>query len=158
MNNETEYYVASTEKLDSESLYHYGRLGMKWGQHIFTKMKDYSNTRRQKREVKKAAAKQKKINSSPKKKAIKEMSAEELNSRIERLRLEKTYRDLLKETRPETTGKGKQFVMNILSKSVDNIGTQAATYAFGTAVNAMVKKATGTSENIVNPKKGQKDK
>lgn len=156
MNNEIEYYVASTEKLDSESLYHYGRLGMKWGQHIFTKLKDYSNRQRQRREVKKEAAKQKKINSSPKKKDIKEMSEEELNSRIERLRLEKSYMDLLKDTRPETTEKGKQFVMSILETSGKNIGAQLTTYMMGVGVNKLLGDVF--KDQIVNPKKGQKDK
>ena len=50
------------------------------------------------------------------------------------------------------SSRGKSFVSDILEKSAKNIGTQAATYAMGAAINKMAKK------EIVNPKKGQKDK
>ena len=42
--------------------------------------------------------------------------------------------------------------MGILEQSGKNIGGQLATYAMGTAVNKMA------GSQIVNPKKGQKDK
>lgn len=93
----------------------------------------------------------------PKKKTISEMSEEELNKMIDRMRLEKTYKQLISELNPKKVSKGKQFVGRILAKSAENIGTQLATYLMGTAVNDVASKFV-KDKKIVNPKKGQKDK
>ena len=54
----------------------------------------------------------------------------------------------------------KKVGMGVLEKSLDNIGTQGLTYFLGTAVNKAVNKRDehGNLVEIVNPKKGQKDK
>ena len=93
----------------------------------------------------------------PKKKKLSEMSEEEINKKIERMRLEKTYKQLISELNPKKVSKGKQFVGRILAKSAENIGTQLATYVMGTVVNDVASKFV-EDEKIVNPKKGQKDK
>ena len=80
------------------------------------------------------------------------MSDDELRAQISRLELEKRYSDLLRDTTPAQKKKGRDFVMGILEQSGKNIGGQLATYAMGTAVNKMA------GSQIVNPKKGQKDK
>ena len=90
----------------------------------------------------------------PKKKKLSEMSEEELNKMIDRMRLEKTYKQLISELNPKKVSKGKQFVGRILAKSAENIGTQLATYVFGTAVNGVASKFV-EDKKIVNPKKGQ---
>ena len=68
------------------------------------------------------------------------------------MELEKRYKDLSKSSEQAKTSKGRAFVMDVLEKSGKNIATQAVTYAMG----SMVNKVAGS--DIVNPKKGQKDK
>lgn len=86
---------------------------------------------------------------------LSEISSEELQTKINRIRLEKQYRDLI--TKPKTVSKGRQILTSILENSSKNIGTQLATYFMGNMVNS-VAKALGSEADIVNPKKGQKDK
>lgn len=96
-------------------------------------------------------------------KSISEMTDDELQAAINRLRLEQTLQQMMpKEPTPAPkehkfrdwsfkVGKG------ILEKSVDNIGTQGLTYALGTAINKAVNKRDehGRLIEIVNPRKGQ---
>ena len=86
---------------------------------------------------------------------ISKISSEDLQKKINRIQLEKQYRDLT--TKPKTVSKGRQILNNILESSSKNIGTQLATYLMGNMVNS-VAKAFGSEADIVNPKKGQKDK
>ena len=86
---------------------------------------------------------------------LSEISSEELQKKINRIQLEKQYRDLT--TKPKTVSKGRQILNSILESSSKNIGTQLATYLMGNMVNS-VAKALGSEVDIVNPKKGQKDK
>lgn len=86
---------------------------------------------------------------------LSKISSEELQKKINRIQLEKQYRDLT--TKPKTVSKGRQILNNILESSSKNIGTQLATYLMGNMVNS-VAKALGSEADIVNPKKGQKDK
>lgn len=97
-----------------------------------------------------------------KKESLKELSNEELQAKIERTRLENTYRQLMKESistaqSKQQTSKGKEFVKGMLEGAAKNIGQQTVTYLVGTAVNKTVGKLIG-DPNMVNPKKGQKDK
>ena len=86
---------------------------------------------------------------------LSKISSEELQKKINRIQLEKQYRDLT--TKPKTVSKGHQILNSILESSSKNIGTQLATYLMGNMVNS-VAKAFGSEADIVNPKKGQKDK
>lgn len=88
---------------------------------------------------------------------LSEISSEELQKRINRIQLEKQYRDLT--TKPKTISKGRQILTSILETSSKNIGTQLATYLMGNMVNS-VAKAFGSEADIVDPtsKKGQKNK
>ena len=130
-------------------------------------------------EARKAAVEKKKHEDDPeetktkeKKKSPKKMSEAELKERIARLKLEKECKDLEK----NTTSRGKAFVRDVLEASGKNIATQFTTYVLGTAINSIAKK-TGYKnaekvvkdgegvetvieifEDIVNPRKGQKDK
>ena len=106
---------------------------------------------RAKTETRKAEA------SKPKK--VSEMSNEELQSAIDRMDLEVKYRSKYSELNPKQVSRGKKLVTDILETSVKNIGTQAATWALGVAVNNVINRATeGKYTDAVNPKKGQKDK
>lgn len=153
-----------------EELYHYGVKGMKWGirrtpaqlghttgtkkkksgPSVLSKAKTAISNRREASKRKKVEASAKK---SQKKKRLSEMSDDELQARIKRLELEKRYRDLT----PKQTHRGRDFVSRVLESSAENIAKQATTYAMGSAVNAILKDITGDPQ-VVNPKKGQKDK
>lgn len=86
------------------------------------------------------------------KKSVHELSDEELRQAISRLEMEKRYKELERSANPQKNNDGKKFVENILRKSGENIATQFTTYAMGTLVNKIA------GSEIVNPKKGQKDK
>lgn len=158
-------------------LYHHGIPKMKWGVRRYQN-KDGSLTPAGKKRYGKNSTETEADTSSDskpatrKKKSVKNMSEAELRERIARLELEKSCKKLEK----ETTSRGKAFVMDVLEASGKNIATQLTTYAMGTAVNAVAKKAgvkngektvkdaAGVEtiekifEDIVNPRKGQKDK
>lgn len=130
-------------------------------------------------EARKAAIEKKKHENDPEepktkeqKKSPKKMSEPELKERIARLKLEKECKDLEK----STTSRGEAFVRDVLETAGKNIATQLTAYVMGTAVNKIaesigVKNGTVTEttaegakvvkevfEDIVNPRKGQKDK
>lgn len=84
------------------------------------------------------------------KKSIKDMSDDELSAAINRIRMEQTYKSLTAD--PKKTSGGKDFAMEILKNSGKNVLGQLTVWGMGTAVNKIA------GENIVNPKKGQKDK
>ena len=67
--------------------------------------------------------------------------------------MERKYKDLVQSSQAKKeVSRGKKFITEVLESSGKNIATQLATYAFGTMVNKVA------GEEIVNPKKGQKDK
>lgn len=141
--------------MEQNALMHYGVLGMKWG----VRRTPAQLGHRTKAKVAKRPGEnskkeeEKKATSSPSpKKSIHELSDEELRTAIGRLELEKRYKELERSANPPKTHEGKKFVENVLKKSGENIATQFTTYVMGTFVN----KVAGSE--IVNPKKGQKDK
>ena len=86
---------------------------------------------------------------------LSQISSEDLQKRIDRIQLEQKYRELT--SKPKTISRGRQVLYSILETSSKNVGTQLATYMMGNMVNS-VAKALGSEADIVNPKKGQKDK
>lgn len=153
--------------ITSNELYHYGRRGQKWGLRLY-QHKDGSLTALGKLRYGKKGLPKKYSNdgiSDTKnikttkltKKKIKDMSDEEIQARINRLELEKNLAKSMKDVNSQTTSKGKEIVLDILEKSSKNIGTQLVTYVMGKGVNKALAKAFKEAE-IVNPKKGQKDK
>lgn len=89
-------------------------------------------------------------------KPAKDLTNDELNAAINRFRLEESYNSYISKNEPKKN-KGKEFVADVLEKSGKNIATQATTYVMGKTVNKIAR-SMGIDDDIVNPKKGQKDK
>lgn len=154
--------------MENNELMHHGVKGQRWGiirtkEQLGHKTTSSSKSASSKSDSSKLS-KRKRLRknelktAAPKKKKLSEMSEEEINKKIERMRLEKTYKQLTSELNPKKVSKGRQFVGRILSKSAENIGTQLATYVMGSAVNKIAYNFFTEDDKIVNPKKGQKDK
>lgn len=126
------------------TLQHWGIKGMKWGIRRYQN-KDGSLT---------PAGKKRYSDSSTSANDTSSLTDDELRKKINRLQLEKQYRDLMKPAEQKKRNAGKEFVQDVLKNSGKNIATQLATYALGEAVNKYI----GKGKQIVNPKKGQKDK
>lgn len=129
----------------SETLTHHGILGMRWG------------FRRTKAQLEKARGKLSSDDESSKKKKVSELTDKELLDRINRLELEKRYRDLLKELVPQKSSKGKDFVVKVLERSGENIATQTSAYVMGKAVNKLFNKIY-KDPMAIDPKNIQKKK
>ena len=106
------------KKYSQDSLEHYGVLGMKWRQH---KAKATSTTTK------------------PKLKSVSEMSDEELRSKINRLEMEKRYKDL----QPKQVKKGKLVVNRIMNNMVapaaEDLGKQLIKSILAKQINTKMK-------------------
>lgn len=109
-----EYYIGNSNA-DGPSLYHTGRKGMKWGQHIFGKERKSSGVSKAKKIVPKKVAPPAKKAFSGDKKDISKATDEELNAYLKRMNLEKQVLAMQKEmtaltTPPKKVSAGKRFV------------------------------------------------
>lgn len=137
------------EDIYPDELYHYGRKGMKWGQHIFGKERSSGTKRKKKSEdvenrfvsgVKKAAgkvsaarakAKEDKRVQKLKKKKISDMTDDELaeyTDRMNRERMAGIARQNAKQVNPQHVSKGQAFISSIgrdvLAPAAKNVGRQ----------------------------------
>lgn len=150
--------------MEQNTLQHYGVLGMKWGvirspaQLARARKVKQANKKRQESLAKARDAKAKR------KKALdedrlpaKKMTEAELKAKIERLKLEKDYVDLLKEARGAQMTRGKKFVNKFLDSSIDKIADQAAADVVAQSVKVlmvkMANKALSTDDVFTNNKK-----
>lgn len=137
--------------MSEHELYHYGRKGMKWGQHIFGK-KTASAIRRTKKKLKvamnnykhkkaeKAAELEKKR---PKK--VSEMTDEELTNRLKRLRMEEEFRRLSPEPKKGT----KDFIEGFVTKHGTDLANKIASKATQSIADAMFKTESPAKEKEI---------
>lgn len=136
-----------TEITNEDFLKHYGILGMKWG--IRKERPKSSGFIKNNKKPKSSIASKKSLRENFKN--PRKMSDAELRKRVDRLLLEKQYREL----KYSTLSEGKKIAINILKKSGSNVAEQAVTYALGTGLNILLKEIF-QDERVVNPKKGQR--
>lgn len=124
-------------------LVHYGILGMKWGRRKSRANKSFQSS--SKRLTATSSSKKK----AKKKVKIKELSDTELQKKINRLQMEKRYRDLKK----DEISAGRKLVGDILMTSGKTVGVQVTTYAAGKIINKVMK-----DEVVKTSKGGNKSK
>lgn len=109
-------------------LMHYGVLGMKWGRRKARPSRSSKpSTQRTSSLSKKATTKKK----ATKKVKVKDLSDEDLQKKINRLQMEKRYRDLKK----DEVSAGRKLVGDILMTSGKTVGVQVVNYAAAKIIN-----------------------
>ena len=144
--------------MDNNELYHHGVLGMKWGVRRTPAQLGHKTSNKKKKPIRLFSKKKKintkktdtnKIDTKTKKKKVSEMSDEELQTRISRMRLEQTYKQLQTDTGKKSTFDGKKFVMSVLEKSGEQMAVQIVNEISAKAIN----KAFGYEAVYANNKK-----
>ena len=126
------------DSLMSNNIQHHGVLGMHWGRH---KQKSTPFPPNKKKTVEEKA---------PPKRTVKEMTDAELQEKVNRMGLERRYKDAMAADARDQVSKGKKFISGVLEQSGKQVATQIATYAMGNAVNKMMK------AQVVNVKSAEK--
>ena len=137
----------------TDELYHYGRKGMKWGQHIFGKVKKAVKTFRKEREavkaIKKAEAEEAKRKARERAKPASELSDAELRARTNRLQMEKNYIDLqrqIDQLTPKKVNKGKELFNKVMNEAVTPKLIEAGKKMLGNILDSQVEKLTGVKK------------
>lgn len=166
--------------MENRVLQHHGIKGMKWGvrryqnkdgtltnagkkryDHEMAKLKEeqkvLKNQQRTKAKIDKLESLRKEIDDQKNeqknepKKRVRDLSDAELKARIDRLQLEKNYKDLLNETRNSTISKGSKFVESVLTKSGENLVTQVVNHYGAKGLNKLI----GETREVVNETTGE---
>lgn len=147
------------DELDYDELMHYGRKGMKWGQHIYgsDKKSGSSSRSRKKRkssnskvkdfiEKRRASKKQKKASEKMANRSVKSMSMEELLEQTRRLEAERNYLELKSKVsalEPKKISKGKAFVSHVGNNILKPSLTDASKKALSGYLDKQIKEALG---------------
>ena len=152
------YYTESGE------LYHYGRKGMKWYQNIYTKHKQRQVAKKRAEGLKKAreakvakaaeaAERQRLVESG--KLSVKKMTNEEIERRLQRIELEKKYKEAIKSNRE--LDKGKRFIEKFLTSTIDKTAENAAADVVAQSLKVLTTRGAnslfGKEEVFTNNKK-----
>lgn len=125
--------------INSDELLHYGRKGMKWGQHIFGKVRMGAANLYAKRKAAHEVKKQEKAAEALRKKPLSKLTDAELKARIDRLTKEKQAYDLeqqLSKADPKKVSLGKTF----MQKAVNDVAVPAAVNAGKEVLERWLKK------------------
>lgn len=136
-------------------LYHHGVKGQKWGVIRWRKnAKPRSRSLfRIKKKKKKILPQKPVVETKPKREDLSTISDEELRRRLNRLQMEKQYRDLTSQpAAKKEISAGKKFIKDVMYSAGKDVATQTAKYLMGTAVN----KAFGAK--VIKIKDSDKDK
>lgn len=120
----------------NNELYHYGVLGMKWGVRK-SRGGRVSKTGRRGRIIKERPPAHEDYKKAHSKKSVREMSDAELRSRINRLQMEKQYKELSN----VSINKGKKFASRVLKDvktANDVINTGFSTYSNVTRIRKLI--------------------
>lgn len=121
--------------MDNNYLQHYGVLGMKWGVRRMSTKLDTGGLKNKKSKDDDSADNTKHKTVVKPQKGVKEMTDEELNSKIRRIELEKRYNELL----PQDISKGKAAVNRVLDNMIvpaaEDVGKQVVKSLMTKAVN-----------------------
>ena len=128
--------------MDENVLAHHGVIGMKWGVRRYQPYRDGKKGK----EVGEAARKAKgktllsigkrtttktSAKETPKKRPLSELTDDELRKKVQRLELEKKYREL----NAKEISRGRKIVNNVLETAGKDLATQFVKYAVGTSIN-----------------------
>lgn len=73
-----------------------------------------------------------------KKRTIKDLSDAELQAKVDRLQLEKRYRDLMKEAKPPQSHKGKDFIEKVIVKTGEDLAPQITKHYASKLINNLI--------------------
>lgn len=156
--------------------YHHGIKGMKWGvrryqnkdgsltnaggkryngsdykprKSIVQKINDYRTTSNRKKNLEKARAEQRKKDVESGKISARNMTSEELNDRINKLNLEKRYKELMQQTAPEAKASsvGKKFIEKMWNDAVQPAAAEAGKQLLKDVLVKQGKKRLGLNDD-----------
>lgn len=136
--------------MNQNELYHYGVTGMRWGVRRYQNRDGTLTKAGKKRAAKletqyttltgKSLHKTSSSSSKQRRKTVSEMSDEELRKAVNRLQMEKQYKQLVSETAVQA--RGDAFInksKNVLSKSLENAISQAITQTIKSSIDSTIK-------------------
>ena len=118
--------------MEENCLKHHGVLGMRWGVRR-VRPKSSSGSRFSRKSYKNSVE--------PKKKTIKDLSDNELRSKINRLELEKRYKEL--SSSDKQSSRGKKFVMDVLETSGKSSAIRFTTFVMNKGADKVLSELFG---------------